>query len=118
MATLTQTSKEFQAERRNFLTSMFVRIYFRDKAVYTRDHYMDILMEIMFNVPSVSRSLHRKIYLRNTSVKRAFQGQLEGVFGNMAQGKTMDNLGTFEEMIDTIGQLDDRTVERLPWLLR
>ena len=76
MTTLTHTSQELTDARRTYLSSMFVKMYFRKKPVFSRDNYMDKLMDMLFVMPSVSRSIHRTFYLRKSAARRAFKEQL------------------------------------------
>jgi hypothetical protein len=63
MSSLTQTKEEQSERRQDYLTSIMMKLYFTGQPVYDKNQYIAVLLDYMFLVPALSRSVRKRVFL-------------------------------------------------------
>lgn len=105
MSSLAETKQELSAKRRDYLTSIMMKLYFTREPVYDKNQYVAVLLDYMFMLPVLGRTIGKRVFLTADGLNEYNRRNITAVAENIQQGRTMANHKNFENLVDSMKEL-------------
>lgn len=105
MSLLTQTKEELREKRRDYFTNLMMKLYFNSQPFFDKNQFVTVLLEYMFLMPSIERSINKRIFLSRDGLNGFNRNVLSSIFDKIRQGQTLANHEKFVDLLDGMKQM-------------
>lgn len=91
MSALTQTKEERREHRRDYFNSLIIKLYFNSQPTYDKNKFVEVLLNYMFMMPTLERSVKKRMFLSSEGRVQFNQQRFTNIWKNLQLGMTMDN---------------------------